>query len=139
MIKIVWDLPFATHKRIVESLTEVPHIQSSLHGTYIGFIENLSNSVKTQLQVLFNICKHNQFSNTGQNIAYLKQEYDLDDMKALIENKHIVKKNRVNLLEEGEEWKIDIIEELSLIKKGFLKIDMDEDDIEVMLESITTD
>ena len=63
----------------------------------------------------------------------------ISDLKALIENKHFVKKNRVNPLEEGEEWKIEIIEELSLIKKGFLEIDMDEDDIEVMLESIKTD
>ena len=38
-------------------------------------------------------------------------------------------------------WKIDIIEELSPIKKGLLEIDIDDDDndIDVMLESITTD
>ena len=139
VVKIIWDLPYATHKRFVESLTQIPHVQSTLHGRYIGFIENLSNSKKVQLQVLFNICLHNQLSNTGQNIAYLLKEYELDDMKALIENKYHVKTHRVNPLEDGEEWKVDIIEELSLIKKGFLEIEMDEGDIEVMLESITTD
>ena len=46
---------------------------------------------------------------------------------------------RLNPLEEGEDWKIDLIEELSLAKMGFLEIDLDESDIAVMLHSLTTD
>ena len=50
----------------------------------------------------------------------------------------MIKKNRVNPLEEGEDWKINIIEELSLAKFGFLEIDLNENYIEVMLELIAT-
>ena len=48
---------------------------------------------------------------------------------------------RVNPIDDGEEWKINIMEELVLMKKGFLEVDMDleEDDIDIMLESIATD
>ena len=48
---------------------------------------------------------------------------------------------RVNPLEEGEEWKVKFIEELSLIKKGFLEIDMEmqEKDLDLMLESVAID
>ena len=50
----------------------------------------------------------------------------------------MLKKARVNPIEEGEEWKINFIVELSLVKKGFLDIDMEmkESDIDIMLESV---
>ena len=139
VVKMVWDLPFAAHKRYVESLTEVPHLQSTLHGRYVGFVENLQNSKKIHLQMLFNICKQDLSSNTGQNIAYLLSTYDYKNLMDLIKNKHLIKKNRLNPLENDEEWKIQLIEELSLTKLGFLDMDLDESDIDVMLHSLTTD
>ena len=139
MVKIIWDLPFATHKRFVESLTDVPHLQSMLHGRYIGFIENIRNSKKPQLQILFHLCKSNFSTNTGKNIGFLSKVYEKFSLNSLIESKHMIKKNRVNPLEEGEDWKINIIEELSLAKFGFLEIDLNENDIEVMLELIATE
>ena len=44
-------------------------------------------------------------------------------------------------MEEGEDWKVKFIEELSLIKKGFLDIDIDmeESDIDIMLDIICTE
>ena len=136
---MIWDLPYAAHKRFVESLTEVPHLQSMLHGRYIGFIENLSNSKKLHLQVLFNMCKLNQCSNTGQNISYLLKTCDVFDLNNLIMKRNSIKKERINPLEEGEEWKVLMIEELSLIKFGFLETEMEDFEIEIMLESITND
>ena len=46
---------------------------------------------------------------------------------------------RVNPLEDGEEWKIGIIEELSLCRRGCLQIEMEEADIDAMLEAVTLD
>ena len=48
-------------------------------------------------------------------------------------------KLRVNPLENYEEWKIEIIEELSLCRRGSLEIEMEEEDIDAMLEAVTTD
>ena len=138
VVKMVWDLPFETHKRSVESLTDVPHIQASLHGRYIGFIENLYKSEKIQLKMLLSLCQYDQSANTGQNIAYLMELHDQENLEHLISNKHVIKKKRVNPLEEGEEWKIKLIEELSMIKLGFLSIDMEEKDINRMLKDLTT-
>ena len=50
-----------------------------------------------------------------------------------------IKNDRINPLEEGEEWKVMMIEELSLIKMGFVEDDMNEDDVNIMLEIITTE
>ena len=139
VVKIIWDLPYATHKRFVESLTEVPHLQSTLHSRYIGFISNLKDSVKPQLQILFNICHRNLLSNTGRNIYYLLNDYKTDSVEGLIFKKQVIKRMRVNPLEEGEDWKVKFIEELSLTKKGFLNIDIDDNHINTMLEEICTE
>ena len=139
VIKMVWDLPFATHKRFVESMTSVPHLQSTLQGRYIGFLENLQKSEKSQLQALVNLCLQDHSSNTGQNVAYLLDVYESINLNALIAKKQNIKKQRVNPLEEGEEWKIEMIEELSLAKLRFLEIDLEEKDINTWLEILATD
>ena len=71
MVKIVYDLPYETHKRFVESLTDFPHLQSMLHGRYVGFVENLKNSKKSEINMLFNLCSSNILTNTGNNLSYL--------------------------------------------------------------------
>ena len=52
-LKMVWDLPYATHKRFLESLTEVPHLQSTLHSRYVGFANSLMESSKRQIKMIF--------------------------------------------------------------------------------------
>ena len=122
-------------------MTEVPHLQTTLHSRYVGFISNLKDSAKPQLQMLFSIGQNNQLSNTGRNISELQKEYGTKSVVDLINKKHLIKNMRVNPLEEGEEWKVKFIEELSLIKKGFLEIDMEmqEKDLDLMLESVAID
>ena len=91
---------------------------------------NLQNYKKIHFQMLFNICKQDLSSNTGQNIAYLFSTYDYKNLMDLIKSKHLIKKkNRLNPLENDEEWKIQLIQELSLTKLGFLDMDLDESDI----------
>ena len=77
MVKIVYDLPYQTHKRFVESLTEFPHVQSMLFGRYIGFLENLKNSRKSEIRLLYNMCSNNMLSNTGENISFLMTTYTM--------------------------------------------------------------
>ena len=85
------------------------------------------------------MCHRNQLSNTGRNISYLQDKYEVDSLKDLIVKKQGIKKQRVNPLEDEENWKIEIIQELSLCRRGCLDIEMDEEDIDAMLEAVTID
>ena len=116
VIKMVWDLPYATHRRFLESLTDIPHLQSMLHGRYIGFIENLSMTKKPHLQILLNICLYNQSCNTGQNVSYLMRTYESFDIRTLILERYQIKSKRIHPLLEDETWKIEMIEEMCLAK-----------------------
>ena len=51
---------------------------------------------------------------------------------------HFYKRIRVNQLEEGEEWKVNLLDELCLAQKGHIELDMSSDDIDMILEAIAT-
>ena len=133
-VKIVWDLPHPTHTRFLESLSPVPHLESILAGRYIGFVSSLSESVKPFINLLFNSCCSDLGTRTGQNINYLLQKYSMENSTNLRREQNIIKKTRVYPLSETEDWKLVLIEEMSLISRGHL--DLDEEIDENMLEEI---
>ena len=120
------DLPYQTHKRFVESLTEFPHVQSMLHGRYIGFLENLKNSRKSEIKLLYNMCSKNVLSNTGENISFLMTTYTKHNVNELFYDKHNIKLKRVYELEQNEEWKPQLIKEIALVNRGLLDNGLEE-------------
>ena len=138
VVKIVYDLPFQTHTRFIESLTEFPHLQSMLHGRYIGFSENLKNSKKSEIKLLYSLCINNKQSNTGQNLSFLMNTYNINEINELFAEKFSIKNSRVYPLEESENWKPKLIEELSLVKKGLLDNGLEDEVNEDMLNDICT-
>ena len=46
--------------------------------------------------------------------------YNVGSLNELFSEKHKIKENRVYNLEQGEEWKINMIKELTLVKRGLL-------------------
>ena len=135
-MKLIFNLPFETHTRFVESLTSVPHLKSTLHARYIGFLERIKGSKKPQIKMLFNYSKNNNQSNTGQNITYLMNTYNVYTLEELISKKNDIKTERVYPLEKQEQWKSSIIHELSLAKLGLLETGLDKKAAEDILEEI---
>ena len=138
-LKIIWDLPHPTHTRYLESLSPVPHLEAVLMGRYIGFIENLAKSQKSLLKLIFNSCSMDKGSLTGQNVAYLLQKYGKLSVAELTTDKQSIKVARVYPLQRDEFWKIAMIEEITLLKKGLVDIDFDLDNLTEILEHICTE
>ena len=138
-MKIIWDLPFATHTRFLESLSPVPHLESVLTGRYLGFLNNFLKTSNSALGLIFSNCKNNISSQTGQNIKYLMDKHKMDSLGNLVDEKNTLKKLRVYTLPEEEKWKVSLLKEIALIKKGQLDIDFDEKNLEEILEAVCTD
>ena len=138
VIKMVWNLPHATHTRFLDSLSPIPHLGSALEGKYIGFLNALSNTQKPFLSLLFNACKYDKFTVTGRNIETLMTTYEKRNLKLLLNSHNDVKRKRRYHLEEDECWKISMIKELSLAFKGHISLDLMEEDVTQILEFICT-
>ena len=139
-VKIVWDLPHPTHTRFLESLSPVPHLESVLSGRYIGFAQGLAKSAKPLIKLLFNSCISDLGSQTGQNVDFLLQKYCKRNLADLVADKNCIKKSRVVALSETEKWKLTIIEEVSLMRKGHLEVtEFDDKMLEEILDYVCTE
>ena len=109
-----------------------------LLGRYIGFVENLVNSKKSLIKLIFSSCSGDLHSLTSQNLAYLLSKYKKTSVQALISEKLHIKKSRVYQSLEEDSWKISMIEEITLLKKDHLEMDFDAENLEDILDYICT-
>ena len=137
-MKIIWDLPFATHTRFLESLTAIPHLESVLNGRYLGFVGNLLQTAHPLLGLLFSACKDNVSTQTGQNIRYLLDKHKMKTLADLLVEKATLKKLRVYNLPNEEAWKINILKEITYVKREQLEVQFDDKDLEDILMYICT-
>ena len=138
MYKTIFNLPFACHTKFVESLTKIPHLQSTLHSCYIGFLKKLDCSKKVHIQMLLALSKNDLTSNTGLNISYLFKKYECTDLPELLSKQNHVKLTRVYKHPKEEQWKANMIEELCLMNLGLIEGPIEKDEIEFLLEELCT-
>ena len=64
-IKIMYDLPFSTHRYYIEPLSGHPHMSRVLVGRYLSFIAKIRASKKVALGQLLNIVQNDVRMTTG--------------------------------------------------------------------------
>ena len=138
-VKIIWDLPFATHKRFLEDMCPVPHLESLLYSRFIGFAHSLLNSNKSILKILFTYCASNWESVTGRNLYHLSRRFECRNLSELWASQKKIQRSRVYYIQEDEKWKIGVVEELSRVKKNLLDIEFDEDYLDEIFDYLCLD
>ena len=88
--------------------------------------------------MMLNICQNDLSSQTGQNIRTLLNLYDIEDLTSLLKQGQTIKKMRVNPLEDDEDWKVNILEELCLAQNGLIELDFNTDEIEMIIDLVAT-
>ena len=75
---------------------------------------------------------------TGQNLKFLLLKYSKQDMTALFSEKDVIKSSRVNILQENELWKVNLMEDFSLVKKNLLELPFEIENLDEILDDICT-
>ena len=88
--------------------------------------------------MMLNICQNDLSSQTGQNIRTLLNLYDIEDLTSLLKQGQTIKKMRVNPLEDDEDWKVNILEELCLAQNGLIELNFNTDEIEMIIDLVAT-
>ena len=57
----------------------------------------------------------------------------------MLQQRQYIKRSIVNPLDSEEVWKVDILREIALFKKGMIDIDFDEGELDDILDKICTD
>ena len=115
-VKVMADLPYETHRYLIEPVTEQQHISLTLIRDYLNFIQKVKNSSKQVLRQMYCVAKADARTTTGsnlRNILLLTNLSNIDDLQpGCMEN---IKYHEIL---ESEKWRISLIKEAIDIKYG---------------------
>ena len=136
--KVMMDLPYATHRSLIQPLTGGMHVKLILIKRFLGFIEKIRNCSKTSLKMLMFEAMMDVRSVTGanmRNIMLLVGKTKVEDVKPSDVDSLAYFK-----LEENEMWKVGMIKELIDFKSGDVEISgFDQEEIASILHHLCTE
>ena len=135
-VKIMFDLPWATHRFFIEPLTGNHHVSRILVRRYMSFIEKIKKSSKSTLKQLLDVVKDDVRLTTGHNLRTIM----------MLTNKNTIEELNVGnvdfdyyKVEENDDWKVKIAKELIEIRSGDLEVPgMEVEELKEILEFICT-
>lgn len=119
VIKGTFNLPFATHRYIVQDLDNNPHIRICLLKRFVKFYSQLRLCSKPEVQNLFDLQKRDVRSTFGRNCYNLCNELQVDQVEDI--NLSSIKMPIKTPI--TEEWRIPFLRELLLTRSGFNTVD----------------
>ena len=135
-VKIMCGLPYPTHRYFIEHVTGRPHVKKMLIKRYLKFIKSIEQSPKSSLCKLLKIARSDVRSVTGSNLRNImllmnNNTTDLNPEDAI--------KIEYNMIPEGEEWRLGLLDEILELQHGDLVVPgMDLADISYILDYICT-
>ena len=67
-VKVMADLPYETHRYLIEPVTEQQHMSLTLIRDYLNFIQKVKNSSKQVLRQMYCVAKADARTTTGSNL-----------------------------------------------------------------------
>ena len=119
-VKVMYDLPYETHRRLIEPITESLHLRRILIQRFLNFIIQIRKSSKPIINILFNAIKYSVRSTTGHNLRAIMLRTGKENISQLdyITGKDI----EYHPLMEDERWKVGIIKECIDVHNGKLGV-----------------
>ena len=110
------DLPFATHRYLIEQVSGQQHMSTTLIRKFLKFILSIRNSTKPVLRQLYSITKSDVRTTTGSNLRNILMLTNLKSVDDLLpETVHEI---RYKEIKKEDMWRIPIIMEAMDIKSG---------------------
>ena len=119
--RIMYNLPYATHRYFVQSVSGKVHIKNILMKRFLGFIAQIERSPKKLPMKLLQLIRHDTRSTTGSNLRNIM----------LLLGKVTIDEIRLNDIDSFEyssvlpdnQWKVDMVREIIEVRGDELKID----------------
>ena len=135
-VRIMFDLPLQSHRYFICSISESNHVKSMLISRFISFTQKIESSVKKSVTHLFNIVKNDAQSITGSNLRNIRLLLEKDDSFKL--SKTDANEVKYHPVDDENVWKVRFLKELIEIKHGDLTVDLDHEEIQEMIDHIST-
>ena len=120
-VKSMLDLPYATHRSLIEPLTEQRHILKVLVNRFLAFLDNISKSSKKAIKMLLETASSVVRSVTGSNL----REIMLRVGKSRVADLGRGDGDKIAYFEmtEDEIWKVKMIKEIIDVKNDWIEVE----------------
>ena len=136
--KVLFKLPYGTHRYFIEPLTETVHVKPMLCSRFVSFFESLTKCNKLPIRLLANLCKNDKRTVLGKNLDNIAKDCGVDNK---ILTKAFVKQNLKFCRTEQENiWKVNMLKELIDVRRTVNQIDnLDGHQIDDIITFLCTD
>ena len=134
-IKLMFDLPLATHRHLIEPITGQSHVRIILVSRFLGFIDQIRNSHKTIPKMLLSHIRCDVRSTTGVNLRKIMLQTDKLSVDQL--NKDDISSLSYHPTSPENIWKDSMVKELIQVRDNQLDIEgFDSEELNAILEHI---
>ena len=133
-IKLMIDLPVATHRNLIEPLSGYSHIRKFLVKRFLSFLIQIEKSPKRIPRQLLHSIRLDVRSTTGRNLRRIMLAMNGIYVDAISPSDANLMK--YHQLEENEQWKVAFVKEMTNLKFG--RLDVEDFSIEELDEMIST-
>ena len=119
--KIMYSLPYATHRYFVQSVSGKVHVKNILMNRFLSFISQIERSPKSLPLKLLKLIRHDARSTTGsnlRNIMLLLGKVSIDDIRL----KDIDNFEYSPVLPENQ-WKVNMVKEITDVQADQLNVE----------------
>ena len=131
-IRFVFNLPLATHRYLIEPLSETSHLKSMLTSRFVKFYKTLTMNTKPFIRNLLHIQANDVRSDFGSNLNYIVNNCPDNDICNFN-----VQDFTYHPINNDDVWRVNFIKELMTIKYNYLELDYDAIDINSMILLLT--
>ena len=119
--RIMFDLPFSTHRYFVQPVSDKVHLKNILLKRFIGFLSQIRKSSKQLPGLLLTLVQHDTRSTTGSNLRNLLLLTGKNKIEDL--NYRDIDNFTYAPVEAENVWKIGMVKEIIDAKAGNLHVE----------------
>ena len=138
-IKLVYDLPWATHRWVLEAVSSA-NLKTMLLSRFIKFVNAIMKTAKPALKFLLSVVSADVRSLTGSNLRSILRTTGVQ-VRPGVTHPGAVKKVTLHKVPEGQEWKVPLLHSLIAVRAGEFNIEFDdnEEDTPEIADAIMVD
>ena len=110
----MFDLPLETHRSLIEPVSGTKHLKFVLIQRFMSFLNQIEKSSKYAPKQLLQNIKRDTRSVTGSNIRNILLHTEKDSIEEVTASE--IDKLKYHELNKEENWKVDVILELTDVK-----------------------
>ena len=131
-IRKTFDLPFATHRYILNEVSNKTHLRISLLKRFVKFYNQLKCCQKIEVRHLFLKQRSDYLSIFGRNCINLCRELNVPSIEEV--NIDSIKMPQVTL--QADSWRVVFLKELLGIRDNFLNTELSPGEIAEMIDYV---